>query len=108
MMNRFEQRLKKHLQNPEFADGYREMDAELALLAALEQVRESLHISKEELATRMGRKRESVSRLLTAEEANPTLETLTQLLSALGIVADIKIRRAAEGEQPIHIEMALD
>ncbi len=107
-MNRFEQRLKKRLQNAEFAAGYREMDVELELMAALEQVRESLHLSKEELATRMGRKRESVSRLLTDETANPTLDTITQLLSALGIVADIKLRRAEDSEHPIHIEMALE
>ena len=107
-MNRFEQRLKKHLQNAEFAAGYREIDAELELMAALEQVRESLHLSKEELAARMGRKRESISRLLTDETANPTLDTITQLLSALGIVADIKLRRAEDSEHPIRIEMALE
>lgn len=28
-MNRFEQRLQQHQQNPEFAEGYREMDAEM-------------------------------------------------------------------------------
>lgn len=107
-MNRFEQRLKKHMLNPEFATGYREMDAEITLIAALEQAREELHLSKEELATRMGRKRESVTRLLNDGGSNPTLETITELLSALGIVADIRLRRASEGEQPIHIEMALE
>ena len=107
-MNRFEQRLKQHLHSPEFAAGYREMDAELELMAALEHIRESLHLSKEELAARMGRKRESVSRLLTDEAANPTLDTITQLLSALGIVAEIKLRRSEDSEHPIHIEMALE
>jgi transcriptional regulator with XRE-family HTH domain len=107
-MNRFEQRLKQRMRNPEFAAGYREMDAELELIAALEQAREALHLSKEELAQRMGRKRESISRLLNAEQANPTLETITEILSALGIVADIRLRRAMNDEHPIHIEMALE
>ena len=56
----------------------------------------------------MGRKRESVSRLLNAGDANPTLDTITELLSALGITADIRLRRATENEHPIHIEMALE
>lgn len=107
-MNRFEQRLQQRLQNTEFAEGYREMDAELELIGALEQIRQSLHLSKEELAERMGRKRESVSRLLTSGSANPTLGTITDLLSALGIVADIRLRRAGDDEHPIHIEMALE
>ena len=55
----------------------------------------------------MGRRRETVSRLLNAQDANPTLETITELLSALGIVADITLRRAEDNEHPIHIEMAL-
>ena len=52
-MNRFEQRLRQRLQNPEFAAGYREMGAEIELLQAIEAVREQLQISKEELATRL-------------------------------------------------------
>jgi transcriptional regulator with XRE-family HTH domain len=107
-MNRFEQRLKKHMNNAAFAAGYREMDAEIELMAALEQVRATLHLSKEELAARMGRKRESVSRLFNAEHANPTLETITELLAALGIVADIRLRRGTDNEHPIHIETALE
>lgn len=106
-MNRFEQRLQKRLQNPEFAAGYREMDAEIALLAAFELARETLHISKEELAARMRRRRETISRILNAQDANPTLETITEMLSALGIVAEITLRRATDNERPIQIELAL-
>ena len=106
-MNRFEQRLKKHMQDPEFAAGYREMDAEIELITALEQVRETLNISKGELAERMGRPRTSLSRLLNGENANPTLETITDILAALGITAEIKLRRSDNNDHPIHIEMAL-
>jgi hypothetical protein len=51
-LNRFDQRLRKRMEHPEFAAGYREMSAELALVRALDQAREQLQISKEELAER--------------------------------------------------------
>lgn len=38
-MNRFEQRLRKKLQNPEFAAGYQEMSAELELMEAIDEAR---------------------------------------------------------------------
>src|SRR5438067_12648136 len=73
-MSRFHQRLRKHLDNEEFAAGYREMSAELELIQAIEATREKLHVSKEELAARMNKRREAVSRVLTADDANPTLD----------------------------------
>ena len=106
-MSRFEQRLRKRLRNEEFAEGYREMTAELALLQALDDAREQLQVSKEELASRMGRRREAVSRLLNADDANPTLATLTELLTALGLTADITLRRATEDDVPIRVATTL-
>lgn len=106
-MSRFHQRLHKRLENPEFAAGYREMSAELALLRSLDEAREHLRISKEELAARMGKHREVVSRLFNTPDANPTLETLLELLTALGITADITLRPSNEGEEPITVAMAV-
>ena len=60
-------------------------------------------ITKEALAAQMGRKREAISRLLTSEEINPTLDTFIELLSALKLTADITLRRSKEGEGPIKI-----
>jgi transcriptional regulator with XRE-family HTH domain len=102
-MNRYEQRKQKRLQNPEIAEGYREMAAELQLIQAIERIRVAQHISKEALANQMGRKRETLSRLLNAENGNPTLNTLIELLSALGITADITLRESKEGEEPIKV-----
>jgi len=81
------------MQNPEFAAGYRATDAEMQLAWGLEAIYERKHISKETLAERMGKKL----------EANPILETLIELLSALNITADITLREAKEGESPIHV-----
>ncbi len=106
-MNRFEQRVRKRLQHPEIAAGFREQAAERELLQSLEEVREHLHISKEDLATRVGRHREAVSRLLNATDVNPTLETLVELLMSLGITADITLRLATEGEAPVKITLAV-
>src|SRR6266516_2253897 len=102
-MNRYEQRRLKLLQNKEVAAGYREMAAELELMHAIDAVRKQLNMSQEQLATRMGKKREAVSRLLSDDDINPTLNTLIELLSALNLTADITLRQAREGEGPIKV-----
>jgi DNA-binding phage protein len=106
-VNRYEQRRQKLLQNEEVAAGYREMAAELELMRALDEVRKRLNLSQEQLAKRMGKKREAVTRLLSDDEVNPTLDTIIELLSALQLTADITLRRAREGEGPITVAMEL-
>jgi DNA-binding phage protein len=106
-VNRYEQRRQKRLQNEEVAAGYREMAAELELMRALDEVRKRLNLSQEQLAKRMGKKREAVTRLLSDDEVNPTLDTLIELLSALQLTADITLRRAREGEGPITVATEL-
>jgi transcriptional regulator with XRE-family HTH domain len=102
-MNRYEQRRQRRLQNPAIAAGYREMAAELELMRALDEIRKQQKITKEALAAQMGKKREAVSRLFTADEINPTLDTLLELLSALKVTADITLRRSTEGEGPLKV-----
>ena len=102
-MNRYEQRRQKLLQNEEVATGYREMAAELELMRAIDEVRKQLDMSQEQLARRMGKKREAVTRLLSSDDVNPTLDTIIELLSALQLTADITLRQAREGEGPIRI-----
>ena len=104
-MNRFEQRLRRRLQNEEFARGYQEMGAELELMHAIDEIRKQRRMTQEELATLMGKKREAISRLLSSDEVNPTLSTFIELLSALNLTADITIRQAREGEGPIKVAM---
>ena len=104
-MNRFEQRRQKRLQNKEIAAGYQEMDAELNNMHAIDEVRKRQHITQEMLAARMGKKREAISRLLSTEDSNPTLDTLVELLSALHLTADITLRDAHDGEGPIKIAL---
>ncbi len=106
-MNRFEQRLQKRLQKKEIAEGYREMDAGLELMRAIDNIRKQQHMSQETLAAIMGKKREVVSRLFSAEDSNPTLDTLVELLSALKLTADITLRQAREGEGPLKVATEL-
>lgn len=107
-MNRFEQRKQKFLQDSEVMEGYQEMAVEFQLMQAIESIRAGQHISKESLATQMGRKREAVSRLLTASDSSPTLSTILELLSALQLTADIVLRRSQEGEGPIKVAIEFD
>ena len=106
-MNRFEQRLHKRLQNEEVAAGYREMAAELELMRAIDTMRKHQHMTQEKLATLVGKKREAISRLLSADDINPTLSTLIELLSALQLTADITLRQTREGEGPLKVAMEL-
>ena len=106
-MSRYEQRKKKFLQDPEVAAGYWAMDAELKIMHALEAIRHQRHMTQEALAERMGKKREAISRLLSSDDANPTLETLIELLSALDVTADITIRPSQEGESPLKVAVEL-
>ncbi|MGI8825376.1 MAG: helix-turn-helix domain-containing protein [Chloroflexota bacterium] len=107
-MSRFNQRLKARLRNQDVAAGFREMEAELNLLGAIDTMREQLHVSKEQLATRMDRTRPSISRVLNDEDANPTLDTITELLDALEVTADVKLRRRTSTDDgPIRVEVVI-
>ena len=105
-MSRYEQRKRELLKNPEIAAGYWEMDSELRLIEALNAVREHMNLTTEELARRMGRHREAISRLLNAEHPNPTLDTFSDLLKALGMTAEIHLRPAEGDEPPIRVDVA--
>jgi transcriptional regulator with XRE-family HTH domain len=105
-VSRFEQRRKARLDNHEVIAGYREMEAEINLLRAIDAMREQLHISKEQLATRMDKPRPSISRILNDDEANPTLDTITEMLDALEVTADVKLRRRSSADEaPMHVEV---
>lgn len=104
-MNRFEQRLREHLKDERVARGFWEMDAKFQLMHAFEEIRQQQHITQQELAERMGRKREAVARLLTVEDVNPTLDTLIDLLMAFHLTADITLRPTGEGERPMEVHI---
>lgn len=79
------------------------MATEFQFMQTIEAIRRKQQITKEDLAAHMGKKRSAISRLLTAQNPNPTLETVIELLSAMRLTADITFRRAKEGDPPLRI-----
>lgn len=82
-----------------------------AVLSALEEAREKRDLSKAEVARRMGRKPEAVSRLLRGAGANPTLATLVELADALEIEINLTIterpKRRRRGYSPLKVRAAV-
>lgn len=92
------------MQNPEFAAGYWEQDAEIQFMRALDVIRQSEHMSMTQLARNAGKSRESLARLFNAENPNPTLDTITDLLRTLHLQAEVTLRRVPEGTPPLAIK----
>src|SRR3984893_372223 len=103
-MSRFHQHLREDLRDPEFAEAFNDMSVDIALLQVLEEARKVLNVSEKELAERMGVQRPSVTRLFNAAHPNPTLDTLADILRALGLQAEIKISPASPGDTLIPIK----
>jgi len=103
-MNRFHQHLREDLKDPEFAAAFYDMSVDIALLQVLEQARKALNVSEKELAERMGVQRPTVTRLFNASHPNPTLDTISDILRALGLQAEIKISPASPEDASIPIK----
>ena len=100
-MSRFHQRLNEDLQDPEFAEAFNDMSVDIALLQVLEEARKALNVSEKELAERMGVQRPTVTRLFNVAHPNPTLDTIADILRALGLQAEIKISPASPEDAAI-------
>lgn len=103
-MSRFHQRLNEDLQDAEFAEAFYDMSVDIALLQVIEEARKALHVSEKELAERMGVQRPTVTRLFNSSHPNPTLDTITGILRALGLQAEIKIHPASPENAAIPIK----
>ncbi|HVB20884.1 MAG TPA: helix-turn-helix transcriptional regulator [Ktedonobacteraceae bacterium] len=105
-MSRFHQRLRKDLKDPEFTAAFYDMSVDIALLQVLEQARKALNVSEKELAERMGVQRPTVTRLFNDAHPNPTLDTISDILRALGLKAEIKVSLAypEDASMPIKAE----
>jgi DNA-binding phage protein len=92
-MSASERWLAKKMESPafraEFEQSRRETDAVDGLIRIMDERRDSLGISKTELARRVGHNEAAVRRLLTAG-GNPTLATVVEILTALGLVLKVE------------------
>jgi DNA-binding phage protein len=93
----FEEFLDGQLADSVFRAGFERKLAKVKSIAevlrVIEEVRERENIPKAEIARRMDRKPEAISRLLRGEGSNPTLDTLIDLVDAVGLELDIRIKR---------------
>ncbi len=84
----FDRFFDKQMKDRKFAAAYRkaraEVDATDKLIRALDAVRVLGGISKADLARKIEAKPEILRRLFTAEQPNPTLNTVIRLATALG------------------------
>jgi len=80
--------------------------AQSDLLNALEEVRDAEELSKAEVARRVGTPSSVVSRLLSGRASNPTFGTLVDVVCALDVYLDIRVRpQPKRGERHAPIEV---
>lgn len=94
----FESDLAHDLEDPEFARIYAlklsKINAIADILDAIEAAREEKHLSKAEIGRRIDRKPSAVSRLLGGTEQNPTWDTLVDLVYAVDLELEVKVKKA--------------
>ena len=76
----------------EYAAARSEIDTVDDFVRLLDARREAVGFTKAELAVRVGMKPEVIRRLFTSSQANPTLDTVVRLASALGCSLDLAPR----------------
>ncbi len=90
----YEQYRKQRLTDPAFRSHYEqhrvEIDAVDRVVARIEDRRVELGLTKAGLARLVGRKPESVRRLLSGNVVNPTLTTVSEIVTALGMEIVVK------------------
>ncbi len=83
----FDRFVAEQLRRPRFAAEYARARAEIRavddLIRALDEQRVAIGMTKAELARRVSASPEVVRRLLTAEDANPTMETVLRVAEAV-------------------------
>jgi len=89
MTSAYEEYRNRRLADLEFRSHYerhrREIDAVDRVVAAIEARRVELGLTKADLARLVGRKPEAVRRLLSGNLVNPTLTTVSEMATALGM-----------------------
>ena len=96
----YEQYRTRRLTSPEFRAHYErhrsDIDAVDRVVADIEARRVELGLTKADLARLVGRKPESVRRLLSGNLVNPTLTTVSEMANALGMEMVVRPTRSAE------------
>ncbi len=98
------------MRDPEFASAYKEARAEIdsvdGFMRALDAARTSRRLSKAGLARRSALPPETVRRLLSAKQANPTISTVIGLLRPMGFALQIVPASKARSASPSRLRRA--
>ncbi len=85
----FDKFVAEQMKRPRFAAAYQRARAEIGavddLIRVLDEKRVAVGMTKAELARRIAASPEVVRRLLTADHANPTVETVLRIAEAVGL-----------------------
>ncbi len=60
-----------------------------------------MNISKSEVARRLGKQLSAVSRSLTADDSNPTIVTLLEMLDAMGVRVILTVEPRVSDDDPL-------
>jgi DNA-binding phage protein len=94
----FDKYVQGRMKAPDFASAYRDARAEIdeidRLMRQIDGAREHVSLTKADLARRASTPPESVRRLLTGKNSNPTLQTVVRLAGAVGLRVELRPARA--------------
>jgi transcriptional regulator with XRE-family HTH domain len=104
--NLFDLALERELADPEFRAGFERKLAKITaiaeLLSSIEAARARKQMPKAEVARRIDRRPEVVSRLLTGRDQNPTLDTIADLAFALDLEIELRIKERPKRARDAH------
>lgn len=95
---------KRHPSGPAreaFDHEVRAVTAAAELVSSIESFRSSMNISKSEVARRLGKQLSAVSRSLTADDSNPTIVTLLEMLDAMGVRVILTVEPRVSDDDPL-------
>ena len=99
----FDKYVQARMKTPGFASAYKDARAEIdeidRLMRQIDDARGRVSLTKADLARRASTPPESVRRLLTAKNSNPTLQTVVRLASAVGLRVELRPARAPSGRR---------
>lgn len=94
-MDDLETYLNNQLKNSQFQEAWEESCLEFEVARQLVQLRQTMGITQQDLATKLGTKQSAISRLERGVE-NITLSRLQELVEALNGEVEIRIKRKGE------------
>ncbi len=87
--------IKRKMKDPAFKKAWHDLDGEFELLESIIKARESVGLTQEELAKRIGTKQPALSRLERGGFQKANIETLRKIAEALDVKLVIKFQPRA-------------